>query len=366
MKQKERELFKSLCSFKQETFDESLLTYATPSVLGHLFFNRMQAVAYGTLQKHGLLGKVNREFRNSLKGAYTQNVEKNNSFFRCVKQVEEVLSAANCNYAMLKGAYLCKAYPRGYRTSNDIDLLVRPKDVTEIGNALRDAGFKQGNIRNGKFEPATRKEIIESRMMRGETVPYIKEVGLPAMPFLEVDVNFSLDYKSGDTQLLEEMLRNTVVKELGDFRVRTLGEEDFFIHLCSHLYKEATTLPWVEMMRDMTLYKYCDMYMLLDGAAGEYLESLFKRAKILGMEKICAFAVLQTAELFKFENAYAITVAKRVLRDDPNFIHRVVSPKEKKWFVYRERGIAERFFADNRIVLLEEVEHYETIENATA
>lgn len=76
-----KELFKSLFSFKEREFDESLLDAATPAVLGHLFFNRMQAVAFGTLDKHGLLGKVNRKFRNSLKGASNQNIEKNNSFF---------------------------------------------------------------------------------------------------------------------------------------------------------------------------------------------------------------------------------------------------------------------------------------------
>ena len=87
MRQKEKELFKSLCSFKEDTFDESLLDAATPTVLGHLFFNRMQGVAYGTLKKYDLLGKVNREFRNSLKDAYNQNLEKNNSFFKCVFHV---------------------------------------------------------------------------------------------------------------------------------------------------------------------------------------------------------------------------------------------------------------------------------------
>ena len=87
MRQKEKELFKSLCSFKEGDFDESLLDAATPAVLGHLFFNRMQAVAFGTLEKYGLLAKVNREFRNSLKGVYNQNIEKNNSFFRCVQLV---------------------------------------------------------------------------------------------------------------------------------------------------------------------------------------------------------------------------------------------------------------------------------------
>lgn len=338
MKKREKELFKSLCSFKEKKFDESLLDAATPAVLGHLFFNRMQAVAFGTLETHGLLGKVNREFRNSLKGASTQNIEKNNSFFQCVQLVDDALAECKCKYAMLKGAYLCKAYPEGYRTSNDIDLLVHPDDVTEIGNELLKLGFKQGNIRNGNFEPATRKEIIESKMTRGETVPYIKEVNLPGMRFLEVDINFSLDYKPGDTELLKEMMSNSVVLKLGEYKVHTLRNDDFFVYLCSHLYKEATTLPWVEMMRDMTLYKYCDIYMLLNDADEEQVDFLFERAEELGMEKICAFAVLHTAELFKFRNRHAVEVAEKNLGNDRNFIHRVISPTEKKEFIFRERS----------------------------
>lgn len=365
MRQKEIELFKKLCSFKEETFDENLLDAATPTVLGHLFFNRMQAIAYGTLKKHGLLGKVNREFRNSLKSAYIQNIEKNKSFFWCIQYVEEILSECGCKYAMLKGAYLCKAYPDGYRISNDIDLLVRPKDVTEIGNALIKAGFNQGTVRNGEFEPATRKEIIASKMMRGETVPYIKEVNLTGMQFLEVDINFSWDYKSGDTQLIEEMINNTVVVEFENFRVQTLRCDDFFIHLCGHLYKEATTLPWVEMMRDMTLYKYCDIYMLLNDAENEYIDFLFTRAKELRMEKICSFAVLQIAELFCFKNLHAIKTAKKALGNDLDFIHRIVSPKEKKEYVFNERDITERFFADDRKMLLKEVNDRETFKHET-
>ena len=66
MEQKEIQLFKELCKFKSTSFDETLLEHATAHVLGQLFFNRMQGVAYGTLCRFGLLGKVNREFRNSL------------------------------------------------------------------------------------------------------------------------------------------------------------------------------------------------------------------------------------------------------------------------------------------------------------
>lgn len=355
MNSKEKELYKSLCSFKAESFDEKLLDAATPTVLGYLFFNRMQAIAYGTLCKHQLLGKVNREFRNSLKCAFEQNLEKNDSFYLSVQYLEHMLSEQNCNYAMLKGAYLCKWYPKGYRTSNDIDLLVNSKNVTEIGNLLLQVGFKQGNIRNGLFVPASRKEIIESKMMRGETVPYIKEINMPGMKYLEVDINFSLDYKPGDTVLVEEMIKNTVIEEKADYRVRTLRCDDFFIHLCSHLHKEATTLPWVEMMRDMTLYKYCDIYMLLNEASKEHIDFLFKRAKELRMEKVCAFAVIQMSKLFIFENWHAVNVATSILNDECDFIHTVISPKEKKTYIYIEKDIEKRFFADRRNVLLQEV-----------
>lgn len=72
MKEKEKQLFKALCKFKDEFADPSLVSFATPSVLGQLFFNRMQGIAFDVLKKNGLLGKVNREFRNSLGAAYEQ------------------------------------------------------------------------------------------------------------------------------------------------------------------------------------------------------------------------------------------------------------------------------------------------------
>lgn len=359
MKTQEKELYKSLCSFKSAHFDSGLLKAATPAVLGQLFFNRMHAVAYGTLKRQGLQGKVNREFRNSLKLAYDKNIEHNNSFFHCVQHVSEILSHCECKFAMLKGAYLCKCYPEGYRTSNDVDLLVHPDDVTKIGEELLKADFKQGYIRNDQFEPATRKEIIESKMMRGEIVPYIKEINYPGIKFLEVDINFSLDYKPGDQEILSEMLENTVINQMGDLGIRVLGREDFFIHLCCHLYKEATTLPWIEMKRDMTLYKYCDIYMLLNDCGHREVDILFERARQMKLDKICAFAVVYTSKLFDFQNAYAVLVAEEVLKEDPDFIHRIISPKENKIYIYWEKDIVKRFFADNRRLLLKEVNDIE-------
>ncbi len=333
MKEKEKQLFKALCKLKDQFDDASLAEFATPAVLGHLFSNRMQGVAYDTLKRNGLLGKVSREFRNSLGAAYDLNVLKNESFRKCVVMLSEILSPCDCKVAMLKGAYLCAHYPDGYRTSNDVDLLVLPKNVTTIGNLLAKAGFRQGNIRNGEFIPATRQEIIESKMMRGETVPYIKKVDLPFMKLFEVDINFSLDYKNGNGNTLADMLSNICIKNEKQLSIPTLDDADFFIHLCAHLYKEATTLPWIEMRRDMTLYKYCDIYMLLSEMSDRQLQRVFTKATELGMEKICAYAVLETMGLFDINNAFAHQIADAVLEDDPDFCLKVVSPKDRKTII---------------------------------
>ena len=359
MKDNEIRLFKELCKFKSNTLDNSLVDNASPTVLGYLFYNRMQGIAYGKLKDCGMLGRVNREFRNSLSAAFEQNTIKNSSFLCCVEMVAQILFECKCKAAMLKGAYLCAHYPIGYRTSNDIDLLVHPNDVSTVGNLLLSAGFKQGSIRNGDFVPATRLEIIESKMLRGETVPYIKEVKLPYMKYLEVDINFSLDYKSGNNHIVTELLNHSCIRDIG-FCIPTLNSEDFFIHLCAHLYKEATTLPWIKMHRDMTLYKYCDIYLLLSEMTHADIDSLFYRAQKFGLEKICSYAICETADLFDIGESYALFKSNEVLKDDPNYRLRVISPADKTQLIYQTTDAFTRFFMEDRASDLKECSTDET------
>lgn len=256
---------------------------------------------------------------------------------------------------MLKGALLCKLYPEGYRTSNDIDLLVRPGDITEIGEALTAAGFRQGYVRNGVFEAADRSEIIKSRMTRGETVPYILAVNLPFLPFLEVDINFSQDYKNGDERMLESMLSRVQTVNIRGVQMETLNKYDFFIHLCCHLYKEATTLPWVRMGRDMTLYKFCDIYLLMFAFLPIEIDKLFCRAKELGAEAICSCVMLWTDALFQTATPQIQEYAKKNLDGRESILSEVIDPTGGRRLIYTEKDIRRRFFAGDRMKLLKEV-----------
>jgi hypothetical protein len=150
------------------------------------------------------------------------------------------------------------------------------------------------------------------------------------------------------------MLSNVCIKHEKGLSVSTLDDADFFIHLCAHLHKEATTLPWIEMRRDMTLYKYCDIYMLLSEMTDAQLQYVFTRATELGMEKICAYTILETMGLFDVDNPLSYSISHTVLEEDPAFHLRVVSPKDKKILMYQTADVTERFFMESRVNDLKE------------
>ncbi len=360
MNKKEKELFLELCSF-QEPNEKRIRVLleegaATPELLGHLFFNRVAGIAYGVLEQTELLNCVNREFRNSLMGSWHLNERFLADYIGCLKYLSLQLNACEVPYALLKGAYLCGKYPVGYRASNDIDVLIDPKDVGRASAKLKLAGFKQGYLQNGKFVEATRQQVIESKMMRGETVPFIKEIKLPYIKFLEVDLNFSLDYKNGDGQALRAMLRNTQSVTVGNATIRTLSSIDFFLHLCAHLYKEATTISWVQMKRDMTFYKFCDLYMLLYEMSEEQCLALISVARERELFK--EFLYCMNAILCFFGHQKRIRDCVLFIYGNigtmPSDFSCVSAPAENKRYRYRETDIVKRFFAKDRMKLLEE------------
>ncbi len=358
MNKYEKELFLTLCDFMEPNkakLEDLVYQYSTPSVLGQLLFNRMQGAAYGVLRNCELLGRVNREFRNTLRDAYKLNVEKNQSFEKSLGFLNESLKNTLVPYAMLKGAVLCGLYPKGMRTCNDIDLLVLSEDVTEIGNALKQAGFRQGYIRNDMFFPAERKDIVASKMMRGETIPYVYEIGLPFMKHLEIDINYSVDYKNSDSNVIQNMLsKRRSVAPFDTCEITTLDTTDFFIHLCCHLYKEATTYPWIVMQRDMTMYKFSDIHYYLSKMTDEEISKAFERAGQLNAAEVCSCVVLWTEQLFPTIDKLAVTQARVVLDGKMDILDNVIDPKENKFYCYKTSDVWERFFSTNRISLLKE------------
>ena len=322
-------------------------------ILGQLLYNRVGAAAYLTLKQNELLQKVNREFRNSLRAIYEYNSAKTDSFNEATAFLSSVCKEFHFPYAFLKGAYLVDLYPHGLRTSNDIDILIEPENITELTNVLKKHGFEQGNIRNEEFVPASRKEIVSSRMNRGETVPFIKELNLPGMKHLELDVNFSLGFRPGvDEQIVSEFLIRTKPLIHGD--IHTLDNVDFLLHLCAHLYKEATVMSWVEMGRDISLYKYCDIYLYLSQFMDDtYTDKLIRRIEEVGLIKECYYTLYYTKELFGMSNSLLDKVLNKIKPEETDFMYQIIDPQSRKTYSF-DMKYCDWVFCSNRRELLNE------------
>ena len=347
----ENEFILSCCKYLQFDYDSLHNLYDQNLdmiyVLGQVLYNRIGGVVYHVLQKSGMIDKLNREFVNSLRAIYETNIIKSNSFNRSLNYIGDVFNEVDFPYALLKGSYLSCLYLSGMRTSNDIDILISFRNISKVSKLLLDNGFVQGYIRNNEIVAATRTQIVSSEMNRGETVPFIKEVNYPHMKYLEVDVNFSLDFKpEKDRLIVDNFLQCTVadIKTENGY-LHTLAIDDFLIQLCVHIYKEAAVYNWVEFGRDQGLYKYVDIYLLLN-TFGNIVN--YEKINELGLQKECYYALYGVNKLFGTDiNLEMFAV------DDLNFISCIIDVVNKKSYKY-EMDFVDWIFCAKRKEMLHE------------
>lgn len=329
-----------------------------PYVLGQLLFHRVGGVACYVLEQAGCLDEMNREFRNPLKSNWQMNSIKTESFQKALNELAKLFENADFPYAFLKGAYLTQLYPVGLRTSNDFDVLVCQDDLTKVCALLRKGGFIQGKVKHRQVLPSSRREIVMSRMNRGETVPFVKISDHPFMDAVEVDLNFSLDYKAKqESDVVNSLLecRKKIIKTK-EGSLYTLSGTDFLIQLCVHLYKEASVYQWVKMGRDLSLYKFCDIYMLLhDLASEDFCNQLKKRIIEFNLQKECCYALFYTRLLFSIENALLDRLIDDIRPDSSEFFRRIYDP-EKSCFYQYELGFEDWMFTPNKLKHLKKLE----------
>ena len=348
---------------KPQGFDKNAIVSAfskpldLPYILGQLLFNRVGGNAYHALRESEFLKSINREFRNPLKMIYEASVARTESFLKSEEMLGEIFKNADFPFALLKGALLSRIYPIGLRTSNDFDVLINQQDVQKITDLLIANGFKQGFLRNDSFTPATRSDIIFAKMNKGETVPFVKRIDLPHMTWLEIDVNFSLDFKATqENDVVRDFLSRTEKSiNLENGALPTLSRADFLIHLCAHLYKEATTLHWVNVQRDLSLYKFSDIYLFLDLYLDEpFVDELVETVLKYDLKDESYYTFYYTRELFSLNNPLLDSLIEKIKPDNTDVIKQVYDPVGKKTYAF-DMDYTEYFFNSNRLSCLKEV-----------
>lgn len=174
---------------------------------------------------------------------------------------------------------------------------------------------------------------------------------------IEIDLNFSLDYKAKqENDILTYMLNDIIDFKINSGTVKTLCNEDFLIHLCLHLYKEAVVYDWVRMGRDLSLYKFLDIYLLIANNNDKNLFlKLLQKIKAYGVEKECYYSLFFTSELFNISDEnQIIQIIKDIKPNDISYLDEVIFPSENRQFKF-SKGFMDRVFLSKRISLLQEI-----------
>lgn len=325
-------------------------------MLGELCTNRVAGIAYLNLQRFANL-RVIKEFENTLEAVYLDNVNRAQQYKKNVKFISKLLENVCFPYALLKGAYLItKVYEDGCRTSNDLDILVEEENVSAIQDILKANGFIQGYYMKNerRIVPATRRDIILSKLNFGETVPFAQFID---GTLFYVDINFSVDFKPEKEKKTVSELLSTIEKiEYEDIYYYTLDKSAFLIHLCCHLYKEATTMEWVKEGRDLQLYKFSDINLYLHDRNKDYFDELLVNIERMKLEKECYYAIANTLIIYPgLETNKELTDFLDKLRpSDCSFMKEIIDPYERKMYRY-ELSFEEWFIAKNKDEFLIEV-----------
>lgn len=256
------------------------------SVLGFLELNRIGGYFYGKIKDM----EVPETFKKALSALLKRQTARNALMGERLAELTEELEKTGIRYVVLKGNFLSHAnfvlndhsafYGSGERVSNDIDILVSPQEIGKVEKVLSALGYVQGyyDAERGIVSEISRREILERRMNRGETVPFQFVTGKTVLPHVEIDINFSLDHlPSGTGEILKEMLERAELYAADCGTIRSLEKIDFLVHLIMHQYKEMCVYWMVARGKDLELYKLLDIYLLLKETDGEELRKRIDR-----------------------------------------------------------------------------------------
>lgn len=310
--------------------------------LGYVFLNRVNGVAYKNLKRLSGIPKI---VKFNLKATYENLCKRTKLHCKEILKIDKCFEKNGINYAFLKGAILNTIYYEyGERMSNDTDMLVDEADLKKIDVILKEEGYIQGSVKDGKVIPATKKEILFARMNTYETIPYVKLMDDASLPVHELDINFKLENgKSAEDAKI--MLEKSVRIEKGNYSIRTLDSYNFLIFLCIHHYREATMMFKIVEGDDLTLYKYLDIHTYINQVKIDWMDFV-KKTKEFNKEK----EVYHT--LWYTEHLYPNTVPENVFElfelDNTEFVNEYRGRDNTNEVYKWKMDFYERFFNEKR------------------
>lgn len=247
-------------------------------------------------------------------------------------------------FAPVKGGYLIdNVYKnRRLRATNDIDILIKKKDIRAIHEIMISNGYTQGDYNkasNTVLEADKNKKMLYKTKMYN-LLPYIKVDHSNPNNTVFFDLSFALDF-SLNANPIDEMLNMSVANEKGI----ELLPEHFLVHICCHHYREASNVAWIMLGKDLNLIKFCDVreFIVQKMDAGSISKAI-EFAKKYGLEKAMYFTIYFTREIYN--DGYETEILKSLDIEDEAFLYQF-GEKDYDELQTRKKDFWTSLFSDN-------------------
>ena len=275
-----------------------------------------------------------------------------------IRACKSIFEQNEIPYAAIKGPILSvSAYGNPYlRQSGDLDILIAPEDISVFSNQMKDNGFKQGKIRHGMIECASREDRIFHSMYSHQIVPFIKETGNSLSPFLNVDVNTSVYWgEKGRALDIKEILSNCITEELEGVSIKKMEPVSEFIILCLHHYKDMNSL-YLLAEGNLKLRLFVDIYRyILRQQKNLSMDRLRRIAKEWSALPYVYYCLFQTSYLFPDQVVMAYRDAMQN-EEGQNLINLcgLTREEQKRWTMPLEVRLFSSDFKDQFKLMLDD------------
>ena len=229
------------------------------AVLNACIRNKTLALAWRNLKELKLTKNVPKKIRE-VGAFYAAGVaQKNAALFSQFHEVSNALKASGIRFAPLKGLVLVnEIYTMDSRQMADFDLMISKDDCRRVRHTLNSLGFVEGEYdsTSRSVRPIDRHKKVLWSLYMYNLPPFIKVLDNQYLDTVEVDFTFDIRFESKQSAADAFLSRASYYAPLN---CDALMPEEFLIHLCCHLYKEAKNILWVEMEVDFNLIKFCDV-----------------------------------------------------------------------------------------------------------
>lgn len=278
---------------------------------------KIVGIVYKSLSEMKLLHLVPYRVASAIKYIYLATTKRNQVLMDELITILTAFKEEGIDIRPLKGSVLLDLIYTDYgtRTLNDLDFFVSKNDLKRLPKIMNNLGYIQGeyNVNDKTLTELSREDKLMWKVKMFNLPPFCNIHPEPTVDIISIDFTFGLSF-SDKKDINEKILSTDSILN----NKKTLSNIDFFIHLCTHLYKEASNEAWENFAQDINLIKFCDVreyYYFLSKKIDN--DDIISRVNELGVEKAFSFSILYSSILYNDNNL--IKLLERINYSKYNF-----------------------------------------------